>query len=283
MRKKNLVFIVCIILLASCGMIEKFKTHSSDSPVSSANGKEADELQNLAFSEAIPEVKPEKAADAVAESTLDKIAAVTSDSTTQENSNELESLMNDKPAPIAENVPKNDSPVVKIKTAAAKPPKAEKVEEKVTIAASPVDTGVIKIYKVKKGETLMQIAFKIYGDISKWKDLKKLNQEKVSRNALLPEHLSLKYSVPEIEFTWNPEGSPYLIKGGDTLGIISNSIYQTPKKWKDIWENNKPLIKNPNEIYSGFTLYYKNDSLASNVKTGPNVTTPQREVSSEKK
>jgi nucleoid-associated protein YgaU len=281
-RKKNLVFIVCIILLASCGMIEKFKTRSSDSPVSSANGKEADELQNLAFSEVIPEIKSEKAAEVVAESTPDKIADVTSDSSTQENNNELASLMNDKPAPIVENTPKNDSPVEKIKIVVAKPAKTEKAEE-VSIAASPVDTGVIKIYKVKKGETLMQIAFKIYGDISKWKDLKKLNQEKVSRNTLLPEHLSLKYSVPETEFNWNPEGAPYLIKGGDTLGIISNSVYQTPKKWKDIWENNKPLIKNPNVIYSGFTLYYKNDSLANNMKTDPNVTTPKREVSSEKK
>lgn len=114
----------------------------------------------------------------------------------------------------------------------------------------------IKFYKVKKGETLMQIAFKIYGDMARWQDLKNLNQEKVSRNATLATGMSLKYQAPETEFVWNPIGVPYLINRGETLGIISNNVYQTPKKWKSIWENNKPLIKNPNVIFAGFTVYY---------------------------
>lgn len=55
-----------------------------------------------------------------------------------------------------------------------------------------------------------------------------------------------------------------MIRTGETLGTISNTVYQTPKKWKDIWENNKPLIKNPNVIYAGFTLYYKSNSGLAN-------------------
>ena len=26
--------------------------------------------------------------------------------------------------------------------------------------------------------------------------------------------------------------------------------------WKNIWNNNKPLIRDPNKIFAGFTLYY---------------------------
>jgi len=113
-------------------------------------------------------------------------------------------------------------------------------------------------YTVKKGETLMQIAFKIYGDVSMWKELKKHNGSKLSANNALKAGTVLTYMPPQMPFTWNPEGTPYMIKHGETLGIISNNVYQTPKKWKAIYENNKPLIKNPNLIYAGFTLYYKN-------------------------
>jgi LysM repeat protein len=121
-------------------------------------------------------------------------------------------------------------------------------------------------YKVQKGETLMQIAFKLYGDIGKWKELKELNQTKFAKNSALRANMELRYKAPEKVFVWNPEGSAHLIKSGETLGTISNSVYQTPKKWKQIWENNKPLIKNPNVIYAGFTLYYKGDGLANYVQ-----------------
>jgi hypothetical protein len=57
-----------------------------------------------------------------------------------------------------------------------------------------------------------------------------------------------------------------MIKNGETLGTISNSVYQTPKKWKAIWENNKPLIRNPNVIFAGFTLYYKGAAMANYVQ-----------------
>ena len=121
---------------------------------------------------------------------------------------------------------------------------------------SPNMTSEVKTYHVQKGETLMQIAFKLYGDISKWKDLKTMNNAKISGNTSLRANTQLKYHAPDSPFVWNPSGTPYMIKTGETLGVISNNVYSTPKKWKMIWENNKPLIKNPNVIYAGFTLYY---------------------------
>jgi nucleoid-associated protein YgaU len=118
-------------------------------------------------------------------------------------------------------------------------------------------SGSVQTYKVQKGETLMQIAFKIYGDVSRWKDLKQMNNNKITANNSLRSLTEIKYMAPAHKFVWEPTGTPYIIKTGETLGTISNSVYQTPKKWKKIWENNKPLIKNPNVIYAGFTVYYK--------------------------
>lgn len=123
--------------------------------------------------------------------------------------------------------------------------------------------GPMEKYKVQKGETLMMIAFKIYGDYHKWKDIKGWNNEV----KMVKEGVELNYVAPEQKFGWSPVGLPYLVKSGDTLGTVSLDKYGTPKKWRAIYENNRPLIKNPNLIFAGFTIYYQPDrSLASEPK-----------------
>ena len=105
----------------------------------------------------------------------------------------------------------------------------------------------------------MMIAFKIYGDYGRWKDLANQNPEILKGNSNVRQGMVLNYSAPEKEFIWSPQGNPYLIKTGDTLGKISKQVYSTPKKWKSIWDNNRPLIKNPNKIFAGFTIFYLDD------------------------
>ena len=110
------------------------------------------------------------------------------------------------------------------------------------------------VYSVKKGETLMLIAFKLYGDYGKWKRIQKNNPQ--IKGKPLRAGMKLTYEAPSEKFDWSPQGLPHLIKRGDTLGKISKVKYGTSKKWKTIWDNNKPLIKDPNLIFAGFTLYY---------------------------
>lgn len=116
--------------------------------------------------------------------------------------------------------------------------------------------GVEKNYTVQKNETLMLVAFKLFGDYSKWKTLSASNQDVLKGSTVLKEGMVLKYTAPAEEFVWSPQGLPYLIRTGDTLGKISGNVYGTVKKWKSIWDNNKPLIRDPNLIFAGFTLYY---------------------------
>jgi nucleoid-associated protein YgaU len=113
-----------------------------------------------------------------------------------------------------------------------------------------------RVYTVKKDETLMLIAFKIYGDYSRWKELRDLNKSKLINGILVRNGTNIDYMTDGTEFQWQPRGNPHLIKGGETLGIISKEYYGTLKRWRDLWENNKPMIKDPNRIYAGFTLYY---------------------------
>lgn len=117
-----------------------------------------------------------------------------------------------------------------------------------------------KIYKVQKSETLMLIAFKLYGDYGKWKELKELNKDKIKNGMIVRSGMELKYMTNGEEFVWDQKGNPHLIRHGETLGIISKEVYGKIKRWKDIWENNKPMIKDPNKIFAGFTLYYVPDN-----------------------
>ncbi len=139
----------------------------------------------------------------------------------------------------------------------------EPLVQESTLETAPVITnevtteaGAMSQYTVQKNETLMMIAFKLYGDYARWKELANMNSGTLKGGTSISPGMILNYTAPAEVFVWNPQGNPYLIKTGDTLGGISKEVYATVKKWKLLWENNKPLIKDPNKIYAGFTIYY---------------------------
>lgn len=109
---------------------------------------------------------------------------------------------------------------------------------------------------VRGGDTLMKIAFEAYGDIYAWKKIYEANRDVITDPNNIPKGVTLKLegaSHPQPE----QNGERYQVKKGDTLGKISAQVYGTPSRWKDIWENNKQLIKDPNKIYAGFYVYYQ--------------------------
>ncbi|MEA9355567.1 LysM peptidoglycan-binding domain-containing protein [Bacteriovorax sp. PP10] len=275
MKNKTMLKVVFLsLVLSSCGLIERFKTpeqptDSKDAAVAETSSHEADSTDDL-FSKTMDETSSPAATDSP------------SNITTVDDS-ELKSLQDEfspsgpndtqiKESQIAVDPSTNDhSQEAPVLVEEALPEIKTEVEP-----ATYSEAGQIKSYKVQRGETLMQIAFKLYGDISKWKDIKNMNSDKLTNNSSLKANTELKYRAPASPFVWNPAGTPYMIKTGETLGTISNAVYATPKKWKTIWENNKPLIKNPNVIYAGFTLYYTNGGMANYVQ--PKAAQPKKEI-----
>lgn len=119
-------------------------------------------------------------------------------------------------------------------------------------------------YTVRRGDTLLLIAFNIYGDYTKWRDISRLNNGISHIN----EGQVLQYEIPAEEFVWNPQGNPHLIREGETLGTISSDKYGTSARWRSIYDNNRPMIQDPNLIFAGFTLYYIPDrGIASEPQT----------------
>lgn len=111
-------------------------------------------------------------------------------------------------------------------------------------------------YVVRPGDTLMKIAFAKYGDIFRWRDIYQANRDilgsfnRIEVGAVLVIH-GARFIVIE------KNGEPYLIRSGDTLVGISNKVYGQPDQWRVLWNNNRQLIKDPNKIYAGFTIYYQ--------------------------
>lgn len=219
------------LLLSSCGFLDKWKTP-----------------------------------DTQVESTASRSTTSFDDSFTDDMENlEVESFVDNEAAPTAQSFvaeaqkPTDEIGVIEnINKATAMPAIHE--EE-----MSNMMSGEMAEYHVKAGETYMQIAFKLYGDVSKWKDIKTLNPQ--VKEVHLRAGTKLKYERPAQEFVWQPTGTPYLIKTGDTLGTISNSFYQTTAKWKELWQHNKKLITNPNRIYAGFTMFAPDLSKAASVES----------------
>lgn len=116
----------------------------------------------------------------------------------------------------------------------------------------------IENYAVKPGDTLMKIAFEKYGDLTRWREIYNRNKTKIDNINKLSSGTVL--TIEGIEYVVvHKDGRPYLIRRYDTLVKISNKLYGTSAKWKYLWHHNPELIKNPNKIYAGFTLYYEPD------------------------
>lgn len=147
----------------------------------------------------------------------------------------------------------------------AEPPAEKAPEPQVT-------SGEHISYTVQSGDTLMKIAFEQYGNLYEWKKIKELNSDQLEGQSQLKPGMVLKIEKPAVPVVIEKNGERYLIKHGDTLGVISNNVYGTQTRWKEIWNNNKQLIKNPNKIYAGFYLYYVPDS---SVSTTPMAKAPE--------
>lgn len=112
-------------------------------------------------------------------------------------------------------------------------------------------------YTVLEGETLMWIAFKLYGDYRDWRKLKKWNKNILDYQDLPEIGAKLKYQPLQTASNWRAQGNPYLVLRGDTLFKVSKKVYEGQGLlWKSIWANNQVQIRDPNLIFAGFTLFY---------------------------
>ena len=49
-------------------------------------------------------------------------------------------------------------------------------------------------------------------------------------------------------------GGSYTVQSGDYLGKIAQSVYGDATKWSNIYEANRGILKNPNDLQPGQVL-----------------------------
>ena len=73
-------------------------------------------------------------------------------------------------------------------------------------------------YIVKNSkETLMLLAFNLYGDFRYWKSIAALNNDFLTSPYHLKKGVKLRYYLPKRDFVYRPDGEPFLIKQGHSL------------------------------------------------------------------
>lgn len=164
----------------------------------------------------------------------------------------------------------------------------EKIEKKIPVTTTEVNNppalrdSFYQEYVVQKNDSLMLISYKFFRDFTRWHDIREWNKESLNEKNHLLEGQKLKIVVKDYKGDdWQGVGNPYLIRRGDYLSRISQKIYNGKSKyWVHIWANNNLLIRNPNKIYAGFTIY---TPLIEDIITQPRTKhkTFAREVSSE--
>lgn len=122
--------------------------------------------------------------------------------------------------------------------------------------ATPESSGATETYEVKRGDTLMKIAFTLYGDIDRWQDLYEWNRSLLKKASQLSPGMKLTYEPPLEPFHPDQLAHSYTIKSGDTLAGIADEVYGRKMKYKKLQGYNDRMIKNPNRIFAGFTIFY---------------------------
>jgi LysM repeat protein len=153
------------------------------------------------------------------------------------------------PTPVEQMAPTESDPFADLK-------ESESSDDLASLEESMATTGETATYSVKAGDTLMKIAFTIYGDVDRWKDLKEWNSGKLKSVSQLSVGTKLKYETPVNSFSPEQLAHSYLIKKGDTLAGIADEVYGRKMKYRKLQNYNRRLIKNPNRIFAGFTIFY---------------------------
>ena len=113
-------------------------------------------------------------------------------------------------------------------------------------------------YIVQKGDNLAIIARKIYGDMSKWREI--ANFTGITNPRLIYPGDVVYYQLTEqtMAFASSYEAafrSEVVVQQGDTLSTIARRVLGNSADWKLIWRQNDG-IDNPDTLTAGTVIYY---------------------------
>ena len=105
-------------------------------------------------------------------------------------------------------------------------------------------TNQINTYEViGKHETLMLVAYKIYGDYGLWRSIAGLNPDVLRGGYDLHPGMLLKYYVPQEGYSFIPEGNPFLVRKAIAYHLFRILFIETGEDGKKFILTTNLLLK----------------------------------------
>jgi len=119
-------------------------------------------------------------------------------------------------------------------------------KQKLVLLKGMIDTTNVKVKGLELDYNKDKVT--VYGQVKTQADKEKviLALGNVGGVARVDDRISVSKPAPEATF--------YTVKRGDSLSKIAKKVYGDPKRYKEIFEANKPMLKNPNMIFPGQSL-----------------------------
>ena len=147
----------------------------------------------------------------------------------------------------------------------------------------PVNTGASDgsfSYTIERGDWLSKISQRVYGSISDWPIIADANPQISNPDLIYPNNIitipitndqsrSFAGSYANVDQKSDQSSDKVYVnvKAGDTLGKIAKRLSGSSKNWKQVWEQNKDTVKNPNMLKVGQTLEFTPSSNLSGGNT----------------
>ena len=123
--------------------------------------------------------------------------------------------------------------------------------------APPLPVTVFEPYMIKRGDYLIKIASREYGDSSMWRDIYEWNKEEIGSdpNKIYPYNfLSLKREASKAK-NCELEFFDYQIQAGDTAWSLASEVYGDELAWVIIYMDNERLIRNSDGVLQPGTIF----------------------------
>lgn len=132
-------------------------------------------------------------------------------------------------------------------------------------------------YTIKQGETLAKIAREKLGDEKLWRALHEINKDRIPNPNVVPSGVTIRLPNKEDLLGATGGGTPnapqageqtgaagaagsavryttYTVLPGESLSKVASKVLGTGNKWRELYELNKDVIRNPDNVPAGTVL-----------------------------
>lgn len=120
-------------------------------------------------------------------------------------------------------------------------------ERSVQTARPRVSNAQTRSYTVKRGDSLWLISWKVLGDPNRWDELAELNPQLENPRLIYP---GMRLAIP----TGISAPGTYHVQRGDSLWKIAEKTLGNGSRWREIYNINRPMVRNPHWILPGQEL-----------------------------